>query len=107
MVTGGITNWDKYLAEIYRLMKSNGGAWVQLSEFCPHLFCDDDSIPEEAPCRVCPEYIFPSESQSGIDSHIATTLRARVQKAGFVDIRQFIDRIPVGRSGINLYYATE
>jgi len=102
MVTGGIKNWDNYLAEIYRLMKSSGSAWVQLSEFSPRLRCDDESIPEDAACRVVPQQIFLSENQSGIDYDIATTLKARVQKAGFVDVRQFIDRIPVGRSGINL-----
>jgi len=100
-LAGGITDYPATIREMYRVLTGTGTSWVQLTELRPALRCDDGSIPSNAASRVWPNIFF---SQSNIGNslgtvrfdEIATSLRANVEAAGFVDVREYIDRAPVG-----------
>ena len=100
-LAGGITDYPATIREIYRVLTGTGTSWVQLTELRPALRCDDGSIPCNAPSATWSNIFF-NDAQIGNTigtarfDEIATSLRSHVQAAGFVDVREFIDKAPVG-----------
>ena len=86
---------------MFRVLSGTGNSYIQLTEICPALLCNDNSIPITSAGRSWPNIFF---SQGNIGNtlgtayfdEIATMLRTRVEAAGFVDVREYVDRAPVG-----------
>jgi len=100
-LAGGITDFPATIREIYRVLTGTGTSWIQMTELRPALLCDDGSIPQSAACMRWPNIFFtPGSIGNALGTarfdEIAINLRAQVQAAGFVDVREYIDRAPVG-----------
>ena len=100
-LAGGITDFPATIREIYRILAGTGTSWVQLTELRPFLRCDDRSIPPTALSLTWHNIFFTNTSigntlgTNAFDS-IATNLRSWVTEAGFVDVREYIEKAPVG-----------
>ena len=100
-LAGGITDYFATIREMFRILTGAGNSYIQITELRPGLYCDDNSIPADAASTKWPRIFFVSGNigntlgTSRFDE-IATLLRARVEAAGFVDVREFIDKAPVG-----------
>lgn len=100
-LAGGISDWPSTIREMYRVLSGTGNSYIQLTEVRPTLLCDDNSIPLTCAGRSWPNIFFTNGNIGNTlgtarFDEIATQLRARVEEAGFVDIREYIDRAPVG-----------
>jgi ubiquinone/menaquinone biosynthesis C-methylase UbiE len=100
-LAGGIANYFATIKEMYRILTGLGNSWIQITELRPGLYCDDNTIPADAASVKWPNIFFVSGKigdtlgTSRFDE-IATSLKTRVQAAGFVDVREYIDKAPVG-----------
>ena len=86
---------------MFRVLIGSGNSYIQITELRPGLYCDDNSIPADASSAKWPRIFFvPGNIGDTVGTSmfdgIATMLRARVEAAGFVDVREFIDKAPVG-----------
>ena len=99
-LAGGITNYLATIREIYRVLRDTGNGWIQLTELRPFLRCDDQSIPCDAACISWHDSFFRGPAGSALGTadfdSIAINLRSMVENAGFVDVREYIDKAPVG-----------
>ena len=89
------------IQEMYRILAPNGTSWIQLCELRPQLFCDDNTIPYDASSMVWTNLFFtPGRIGNTLGTvhfdEIARMLKTRTEAAGFVDVREIIDRAPVG-----------
>ena len=100
-LAGGVTDYFATIREMFRILSGSGNSYVQITELRPGLYCDDNSIPADAASVKWPLIFFVSGNigdtlgTSKFDG-IATMLKVRVEAAGFVDVREFIDKAPVG-----------
>jgi hypothetical protein len=100
-IAGGISHYFATIREMYRVLTGSGNSWIQITELRPGLYCDDNTIPADAASVKWANIFFASGSigntlGTAYFDEIATTLKARVQAAGFVDVREYIDKAPVG-----------
>ena len=100
-IAGGITDWSSTIEEMYRILVGTGNGWIQLTESRPGLYCDDDTVPDSAAAKKWPNIFFvPGTVGNSLGTahfdEIATSLRWRVEQAGFVDIHEYVDKAPVG-----------
>jgi hypothetical protein len=86
---------------MFRILTALGHGWVQLTEIRPGLRCEDNSLPADAASVSWPNLFF-TEGNIGDTlgtskfDEIATMLKRRLEAAGFVDVREQIDKAPVG-----------
>jgi len=100
-IAGGITDWFALIREIYRVVVASGNGWIQVAEIRPWLYCDDNSIPPDAPSIAWTQLLFGQTELGGRlgtsrFDEIATSLKGWVQAAGFVDVTEYVDKAPVG-----------
>jgi len=100
-MAGGIRDWPALIREIHRVVVATGDGWIQIAEFRPWLYCDDDSIPPNAPSIAWTNLLFGQTKigrRLGTSSfdEIATSLKGWVQAAGFVDVTEHINKARVG-----------
>ena len=100
-LAGGISDWSATIREMYRVLSGTGNSWIQLTEIRPALLCDDESIPLTTAGRSWPNIFFtPGNISNTLGTahfdEIATMLKTRVEAAGFVDVREYVDSAPVG-----------
>jgi hypothetical protein len=100
-VAGGITDWSATIGEMYRVLVGTGHGYIQITEIRPGLYCDDNTIPNNAAGKKWTNIFFaPGAIGNGLGTaqfdEIATSLKWRVEEAGFVDVREYVDKAPVG-----------
>jgi len=100
-IAGGITDWFALIRDIYRVVVASGNGWIQITELRPWLYCDDNSLPPNAPSVAWTHLLF-GQTELGRRlgtsrfDEIATSLKGWVQAAGFTDVTEYIDKAPVG-----------
>jgi hypothetical protein len=100
-IAGGISNWTTTIGEMYRVLAGTGDGWIQVTEIRPGLYCDDNTLPDNASSKKWPNIFFvPGTVGNSLGTaqfdEIATSLRWRVEQAGFVDVHEYVDKAPVG-----------
>jgi hypothetical protein len=100
-LAGGITDWFNFIRDVRRVLSATGNGSVQFTELRPALRSDDNIVLATAPSASWPNIFF-SEGEicnrlgtARIDE-IATMLKARCEATGFIDVHEYIDKIPVG-----------
>ena len=86
---------------MFRVLSATGTSWVQITELRPGLCCDDGSIPNNAASATWSNIFF---APGAIGDALGTSkfdeavmmLKHRVEAAGFVDVREYVDKAPVG-----------
>ncbi|KAJ5267720.1 hypothetical protein N7478_010528 [Penicillium angulare] len=64
------------------------GGWIEHLELHPNLYCDDNSIPLESILFGVGSTWDAAAHNSGRPMNIITTMRASIEKAGFIDIHE-------------------
>ncbi|KAJ6028868.1 hypothetical protein N7540_004444 [Penicillium herquei] len=104
---------DQLMKQIYDNLEPGG--WVEQMEIHPTIYCDDNSVPaDNVLFDIGPRYIFiistidnpdkpltilrfdAAASQSGKPMDTMHTMRASIEKAGFVDVHERNVKWPIG-----------
>ncbi|KAH0614396.1 uncharacterized protein H6S33_000032 [Morchella sextelata] len=93
-LTGGISDWDKFLKEAYKATKPGG--WLDLSEFEFWLFSDDNSLPVTSPIYRYYEAVNDAASARGREFRKASSLDQHIANAGFINIHHLRYKLPYG-----------
>ncbi|CCX10657.1 Similar to Demethylmenaquinone methyltransferase; acc. no. Q72HI4 [Pyronema omphalodes CBS 100304] len=89
-----ISDWEKLMGQIYRCTKPGG--YVELSELGCVAFSDDETMAEDNAYKKCCELLNKTMETINRPWPVAGTLKARLEKAGFVDVHEVRFKQPVG-----------
>ncbi|KAJ5274108.1 hypothetical protein N7478_009233 [Penicillium angulare] len=85
---------DQVMKRIYDQLEPGG--WIEQMEIHPTIFCDDKSIPAgNILLEVGPRFDA-AANKSGKPMDLIHTMRASIEKAGFVDVHEKNARWPIG-----------
>ncbi|WAO95543.1 Hypothetical protein NCS54_01317200 [Fusarium falciforme] len=89
-----IKDWDTLLGQAYSNLKPGG--WIELPEFRWVYGCDDGTMhPDYTPPKMVAN-IKEGLAKFGVDMHASEKNEERIRKAGFVNVRHQIKKVPVG-----------
>ncbi|KAJ5642917.1 uncharacterized protein N7484_005424 [Penicillium longicatenatum] len=88
-------------AETEQLMKQvydclEPGGWIEQMEIHPTIYCDDDSIPHDNVLFDIGPRFDAAANKSGKPMDLIKTMRASIEKAGFVDVHEKNVKWPIG-----------
>ncbi|KAJ5246019.1 hypothetical protein N7468_001002 [Penicillium chermesinum] len=86
--------WDNLLKQCYDNLEPGG--WFEQIEMNLVVDCDDDSIPPDSILRTWGPRFSAAGEKSGRPLDITKTMRATIEKAGFVDVHEKYDKWPIG-----------
>lgn len=101
--------WQDYIKELWRMTKPGG--WIQVIEFDPIRYCDDESMRKHSPLSEYERIATKVMSEKyGTTIHGALPKLARhVQRAGFINIQETDIKSPLGNwtPGTQLSYFSD
>ena len=93
---GSLPSYSQLIKNARRYLKPGSG-WLECHEVWPETFCDDGTVPSGWPIRAWHSYL--EEGAMKMDSpkslHVADKLARWMRDAGYVDVHEQIDRIPM------------
>ncbi|ERF72485.1 hypothetical protein EPUS_07694 [Endocarpon pusillum Z07020] len=96
IMLGSLPSYSKLIKNARRYLKPGEG-WLECHEMMPDICCDDDTVPPSWPFRAWHSYL--EESITKMESpkplRVADKLATWMREAGYVDIHERIDRIPL------------
>ena len=91
---GSVKDWDALYRQALHHLKPGG--WVEIQEFGSHLYSDDDPELKNAPSvRYWTDLLTEVGIEFGKD--FDPDQKKMVEEAGFVDVREDLYKVPVGR----------
>jgi len=72
------------------------GAWIEQMEFDIRVKSDDDSLPKDSVLANWGETFIGCSERAGRPLTIQETMRAGMEKAGFVDLHEKVYKVPIG-----------
>ncbi|KAJ6010831.1 hypothetical protein N7451_002243 [Penicillium sp. IBT 35674x] len=72
------------------------GGWIEQFEFNIRVYSDDNSVPGDSILGQWGDIWFPCSERAGRPFGIEETMRASLEKAGFVDIQEKVYKVPLG-----------
>lgn len=93
---GGFTSeeWDTLLKQCYDNLEPGG--WYEQVEMNICVECDDNSVPADSVLYTWGPRFFAAGEKLGKSLDITKTMRASIEKAGFVDVHERYDKWPIG-----------
>ncbi|KAJ5706538.1 hypothetical protein N7488_006339 [Penicillium malachiteum] len=85
---------DKLMKRIYDNLEPGG--WVEQMEIHPTIYCDDKSVPRDNVLFDVGPRFDDAANKSGKPMNIINTMRASIEKAGFVDVHERNIKWPIG-----------
>lgn len=89
-----VTDWEKVLGEAYRCCKPGG--YVELSEVGTTLKSDDGTLGPDHKLKLCMDALESALMKIGRPPASPGLLKQRLENAGFVDIKQYMHKQPIG-----------
>lgn len=102
MMTASIKNWPGLLKQIYDNL--NPGGYVELSDICFPIMCDDDSLPANAAILRWTSLIMQSGEVTGRICNSAVHYKSQLEALGFVNVVEVIHKWPQNRWPKDKYY---
>lgn len=91
LLIGGITDWPSYLANLHRITKRGGKVECIEMELSPYSYGGERQNIDEWTVNMT-KFL----KQSDLDPEIATSLKSRMEDAGFCDVVEEVVEIPLG-----------
>lgn len=88
------SEWDLLYKQAYDNLEPGG--WFEEMEMNIACECDDESIPEDSVLFTWGPRFFAAGDKLGKSLDITKTMRASIEKAGFVDIHEKVKKWPIG-----------
>ncbi|KAI8152715.1 hypothetical protein K4K49_008665 [Colletotrichum sp. SAR 10_70] len=89
-----IKNWEKLLAQAYRVLKPGG--WIELQEMKWNFNCDDGTMGPDYALTKMMKLVWEGLGKFGIEADVADTNPQRLKDAGFVHQVHDAVKVPVG-----------
>ncbi|KAJ5636924.1 uncharacterized protein N7484_010237 [Penicillium longicatenatum] len=86
--------WDSIYQKCYENLEPGG--WIEQLELDAHIESDDNSIPEDSMAATWGETTFGCAERSGRRIDTLNTMRASIEKAGFVEVHEKGYKWPIG-----------
>ncbi|RDW56365.1 hypothetical protein BP5796_13240 [Coleophoma crateriformis] len=94
--------WDSVYTKAFNNLKPGG--WIEQLETDIRVQCSDDSLPEDSLLSGWAETFFGCGDRAGRPLDIQSTMKASMEKAGFVDVHEKVYQIPIGTwPKLNIY----
>ena len=96
VMLGSLPSYSKLIKNARRYLRPGEG-WLECHEMMPDICCDDDTIPPSWPFRAWQSYLEEgiTKMESPKPMRVADKLAVWMREAGYVDIHERIDRIPI------------
>ncbi|KAF5521011.1 Secondary metabolism regulator LAE1 [Colletotrichum aenigma] len=89
-----IKNWEKLLAQAYRVLKPGG--WIELQEMKWNFNCDDGTMGPDYALTKMMKLVWEGLGMFGIEADVADTNPQRLKDAGFIHQVHDAVKVPVG-----------
>ena len=86
--------WDKLYKRAYDELEPGG--WFEQLEDEASCRCDDGSVPENSLLLNYHMHLYPAAEASGNPQTVYDEMKARIEKAGFVNVQEKVIKIPFG-----------
>ncbi|KAL1966011.1 hypothetical protein VTN77DRAFT_4951 [Rasamsonia byssochlamydoides] len=93
-MAGSIKDWEALLEQIYANLTEDG--WVELQEYESVYRSDDDSLSRTPSVTLWQEKLNEACERINQPMNTAETLKERLERHGFVDVRDDVYKVPVG-----------
>jgi hypothetical protein len=90
-----IGDWDRFISQASDNL-TPGTGWLELQEFHLPLGCDDDTMNESTALYKWGKEMQRAAAKVGIDTMAALQHPGRLKAAGFVNVDEFLLKIPLG-----------
>lgn len=96
VMLGSLPSYSKLIKNARRYLRPGDG-WLECHEMLPETYCDDDTVPRSWPFRAWESYLMEGSTkmESPKPLRIADKLATWMREAGYVDVHERIDRIPM------------
>ncbi|KAI3542322.1 methyltransferase domain-containing protein [Colletotrichum filicis] len=89
-----IQDWDKLLAQAYRVLKPGG--WIEIQEMKWNFNCDDGTMRPDYSLIKMMNLVWEGLGKFGIEADVADTNPQRLLDAGFINQVEDVQKVPVG-----------
>ncbi|KAK1543883.1 methyltransferase domain-containing protein [Colletotrichum paranaense] len=89
-----IKDWEKLLAQAFRALKPGG--WIELQEMKWNFNCDDDTMSPDYALTKMMKLVWKGLGKFGIEADVADVNPKRIDDAGFINLVQDVQKVPVG-----------
>ncbi|UQC76428.1 methyltransferase domain-containing protein [Colletotrichum lupini] len=89
-----IKDWEKLLAQAFRALKPGG--WIELQEMKWNFNCDDDTMSPDYALTKMMKLVWEGLGKFGIEADVADVNPKRIDDAGFINLVQDVQKVPVG-----------
>ncbi|CAK7227780.1 hypothetical protein SCUCBS95973_006657 [Sporothrix curviconia] len=93
-MASAIKHWDRLMEQVFTALKPGG--WIEIQDINWIYRCDDDTMGPDYAVGQMAKYIGQALMNFGIKLYSPDDNPARLETAGFVDIRNTVDKVPVG-----------
>jgi metalloendopeptidase OMA1, mitochondrial len=96
VMLGSLPSYSKLIKNARRYLRPGDG-WLECHEMMPDICCDDDTVPRSWPFRAWESYLQEgcTKMDHPIPLRVADKLAMWMREAGYVDVHERIDRIPM------------
>jgi len=88
------TQWDEIYGKCFNYVKSGG--WIEQIELDVRVMSDDDSLPTDSLLAEWGNNFLGCAERAGRSLATQTTMKARIEAAGFVDVQERLYKCPIG-----------